>query len=89
MGMSGGIDSSYLLYVMKEKYGLRPLVFHVDSGWNSNVACSNIEKLIEERNNARKEKDFKLSDKIRDDLIKKGIELKDNPDSTTNWYVKI
>ena len=32
MGMSGGIDSSYLLYVMKEKYGLRPLVFHVDAG---------------------------------------------------------
>ena len=44
---------------------------------------------IEERNNARKEKDFKLSDKIRDDLIKKGIELKDNPDSITSWYVKI
>ena len=44
---------------------------------------------IEERNNARKEKDFKLSDKIRDDLITKGIELKDNPDSTTSWYVKI
>jgi len=27
MGMSGGIDSSYLLYVMKEKFGLHPLVF--------------------------------------------------------------
>ena len=32
MGMSGGIDSSYLLYIMVEKYGLRPLVFHVDAG---------------------------------------------------------
>ena len=31
MGMSGGIDSSYLLYIMKEQYGLRPLVFHVDA----------------------------------------------------------
>ena len=48
-----------------------------------------ISSKIEERNNARKEKDFKLSDKIRDDLINKGIELKDNPDSTTSWYVKI
>lgn len=47
MGMSGGIDSSYLLYVMKEKYGLRPLVFHVDAGWNSQIAVNNIEKLVD------------------------------------------
>ena len=33
--MSGGIDSSYLTYVAKEELGLRPLVFHVDAGWNS------------------------------------------------------
>lgn len=47
MGMSGGIDSSYLLYVMKEQYGLRPLVFHVDAGWNSQIAVNNIERLID------------------------------------------
>jgi N-acetyl sugar amidotransferase len=47
MGMSGGIDSSYLLYVMKEKFDLRPLVFHVDAGWNSQIAVSNIERLID------------------------------------------
>ncbi len=47
MGMSGGIDSSYLLYMMKEKYGLRPLVFHVDAGWNSQIAVNNIERLID------------------------------------------
>ena len=47
MGMSGGIDSSYLLYVMKEKYGLRPLVFHVDAGWNSQIAVNNIQRLID------------------------------------------
>tara|TARA_B110000438_G_scaffold64796_1_gene65318 strand:+ start:6168 stop:7298 length:1131 start_codon:yes stop_codon:yes gene_type:complete len=47
MGMSGGIDSSYLLYVMKEKFNLRPLVFHVDAGWNSQIAVNNIEKLID------------------------------------------
>jgi cysteinyl-tRNA synthetase len=44
---------------------------------------------ITERNHARKEKDFKLSDTIRDDLMNLGIELKDNPDSTTSWYIKI
>ena len=47
MGMSGGIDSSYLLYVMKEKYDLRPLVFHVDAGWNSQIAVNNIERLLD------------------------------------------
>ena len=47
MGMSGGIDSSYLTYVAKEKYGLRPLVFHVDAGWNSQVAVNNIERLVD------------------------------------------
>ena len=47
MGMSGGIDSSYLLYAMKEKYGLRPLVFHVDAGWNSQIAVNNIERLVD------------------------------------------
>ena len=47
MGMSGGIDSSYLLYLMKEKYDLRPLVFHVDAGWNSQIAVNNIERLVD------------------------------------------
>ena len=47
LGMSGGIDSSYLLYLAKEKLGLRPLVFHVDAGWNSQEAVSNIECLVD------------------------------------------
>ncbi|MDC1455976.1 N-acetyl sugar amidotransferase [Flavobacteriaceae bacterium] len=47
MGMSGGIDSSYLLYMMVVKFGLRPLVFHVDAGWNSQIAVNNIERLID------------------------------------------
>ena len=46
MGMSGGIDSSYLLYIMVKNYGLRPLVFHVDAGWNSQIAVNNIERLV-------------------------------------------
>jgi N-acetyl sugar amidotransferase len=47
VGMSGGIDSSYLTYLAKEKFGLRPLVFHVDAGWNSQIAVNNIERLID------------------------------------------
>ena len=47
LGMSGGIDSSYLLYLVKEELGLRPLVFHVDAGWNSQIAVNNIERLVD------------------------------------------
>lgn len=47
MGMSGGIDSSYLLYLAVEKLGLRPLVFHVDAGWNSQIAVNNIEMMVD------------------------------------------
>ncbi|OIX32025.1 LPS biosynthesis protein [Yersinia ruckeri] len=47
IGLSGGLDSSYAAYVAKEKMGLRPLLFHVDAGWNTDQAVGNIEKLIE------------------------------------------
>jgi len=40
-GTSGGADSTYALYIAK-KYGLNPLVVHLDNGWNSEVAVQNI-----------------------------------------------
>jgi N-acetyl sugar amidotransferase len=46
IGLSGGLDSSYTAYVAKEKMGLRPLLFHVDAGWNTDQAVGNIEKLV-------------------------------------------
>lgn len=45
LGLSGGLDSSYLALVMKE-YEMRPLVVHVDAGWNSELAVYNIEKVV-------------------------------------------
>ena len=45
VGVSGGVDSSYLAYLSKE-WGLRPLVIHVDNGWNTELAVSNIEALL-------------------------------------------
>jgi N-acetyl sugar amidotransferase len=47
LGMSGGIDSSYLLHLAVTELGLRPLVFHVDGGWNSELGVNNIEVMIE------------------------------------------
>ncbi|QKF91993.1 N-acetyl sugar amidotransferase [Campylobacter sp. CCUG 57310] len=45
IGLSGGLDSSYTAYVAKEIMGLRPLLLHVDAGWNMEQAENNIEKI--------------------------------------------
>lgn len=45
IGVSGGVDSTYLAYLCKQ-WGLRPLVLHVDNGWNAELAVSNIEKIV-------------------------------------------
>lgn len=47
IGLSGGLDSSYAAFLAKRKMGLRPLLFHVDAGWNTDQAVSNIEKLVD------------------------------------------
>ena len=46
IGMSGGVDSSYLCYVAKVLMGLNPLIYVVDTGWNLNVAVENIERIV-------------------------------------------
>lgn len=45
LGLSGGVDSSYVAMLAKE-YNLRPLVVHVDAGWNSEIAVRNIENIV-------------------------------------------
>lgn len=45
IGLSGGVDSSYLAYFAVKKLGLRPLLFACDTGWNLNVAVQNVEKI--------------------------------------------
>ena len=47
IGLSGGLDSSYATYVATKMMGLRPLLFHVDAGWNTDQAVGNIEKLVD------------------------------------------
>ena len=49
VGLSGGVDSSYVAYMCK-KLGLRPLAVHLDNGWNSELAVSNIERIITKLN---------------------------------------
>jgi N-acetyl sugar amidotransferase len=69
IGMSGGLDSSYLLHLAVTEFGLRPLVFHVDGGWNTDIAVNNIQVLVDslgldlytEVINWEEMKDFQLS----------------------------
>ena len=46
IGLSGGIDSSYLAYVARRELGLRLLAIHIDGGWNSELAVRNIEGIV-------------------------------------------
>ena len=81
MGMSGGIDSSYLLHKMVTEYNLRPLVFHVDAGWNSQLAVNNIQRVVDKLNldlyteviNWKEMKDLQLS------YFKSGVSNIDTP----------
>jgi N-acetyl sugar amidotransferase len=69
LGMSGGLDSSYLLHLAVKNFGLRPLVFHVDGGWNTDIAVNNIQVIVDrlgldlftEVINWEEMKDFQLS----------------------------
>lgn len=47
IGISGGLDSSTLLYAAVRHWGLKPLVIHFDNGWNDKVATQNMERLID------------------------------------------
>jgi N-acetyl sugar amidotransferase len=47
LGLSGGVDSSYMLHLAVKEFGLKPLVFHVDGGWNSELAVHNIQMMID------------------------------------------
>lgn len=49
IGLSGGVDSTYLAHMVVE-LGLRPLVVHIDTGWNSEIAVQNIENVVNKLN---------------------------------------
>lgn len=46
VGISGGVDSCYTAHLCKE-YGLRPLLMHVDNGWDTEISVKNVKKMVE------------------------------------------
>lgn len=47
LGLSGGLDSTYMLHLAVKEWGLRPFVFHIDAGWNLTVAEKNIKRITD------------------------------------------
>jgi len=47
IGVSGGVDSTYVAYLVKQQLGLRPLAVHLDNGWNSELAVDNIKRALD------------------------------------------
>lgn len=47
LGLSGGLDSSYMLHLAVTEWGLRPFVFHIDAGWDLPVTTENLRKMCE------------------------------------------
>lgn len=84
IGLSGGIDSSYLTYIVKEKLDLNPLLISVDTGWNLNVANDNVDKLVKKlgldvitiKVNWEEMKDLQLS------FLKSAVPYQDTPQDT-------
>ena len=81
LGLSGGADSSYMLHMLVQEFNLKPLVFHVDGGWNSEIAVSNIKNLVDKLGldlfteviNWEEMKDFQLA------MFKSGVPHLDIP----------
>ena len=71
LGLSGGLDSSYMLHILVKEFGLRPLVFHVDGGWNSELAVSNVQRLV---------------DKLGLELFTEVIDWEDMRDFQLAWF---
>jgi N-acetyl sugar amidotransferase len=47
IGVSGGVDSTYVAYAARKLLGLRPLAVHLDNGWDSELAVKNIQHVLE------------------------------------------
>ena len=89
IGLSGGVDSSYLACKVKE-LGLNPLAVHVDAGWNSELAVNNIENIVKKLNidlythvvDWEEMKDLQLA------FLKAGVANQDTPQDNAIFAVK-
>lgn len=46
IGLSGGVDSSYVAYLVAKRFGLRAIAVHLDNGWDTELAVDNVERIV-------------------------------------------
>ena len=80
LGISGGVDSSYLAFKLKD-LGIRALLVHVDCGWNTNLASQNIELIINQTgfDYFTMVPDWNLLKKLQISYLKSGVYNQDVP----------
>ena len=78
LGISGGLDSSYLAYVAKN-FGLKPLLFHCDAGWNTEQSVKNIENIANGLNLDLQQMLLNGVVKNLQELYKSGVPFQDVP----------
>jgi cysteinyl-tRNA synthetase len=78
-------DAILAVLVDDDEEKLRELGFSRES---SRLTAAQIEALIEERNAAKKRRDFKRSDEIRQQLTNSGIIVEDTRDGSVRWKYK-
>ena len=71
IGLSGGVDSSYMLHLAVKEWGLRTLAIHIDCGWNLEVAENNIKR---------------ITDKLGIDLYVEKMDLDEMREMQLAWF---
>jgi cysteinyl-tRNA synthetase len=66
----------------------RPKLARPAAGQPAPAADATVEELITKRNEARRRKDFREADRIRDELTRAGVVLEDAPGGATTWRRK-
>lgn len=81
IGLSGGVDSTYLAYFLRKNTNLRILAVHVDTGWNSPIAVKNIENIVKilKLDLITHVADWKEMKKLQQAFISSGVLNQDTP----------
>lgn len=80
IGLSGGVDSTYVAYLAKKVFKLNPLAIHFDNGWNSELAVKNIEKVL-------KQLDIDLHTEVADWVEFRELQRSFIKASVVNWEI--
>lgn len=91
IGLSGGVDSSYVAYLVAKRFGLRAIAVHLDNGWNTELAVENVERIVKALNIdlATHVLDWREFRDIQTAFLKSGISNIEIPTDHAIWAVLV